>query len=262
MGLFMKNGKIYLLIVIYFFISCKKEDKEIIPAIPPVSTMSVDFSFLSANKSGLIELTNWQYASVSLAVWNSLLKHNCAVPIVSFEKAVEQKAVYIDNNTWEWSNTFNADSVNIKARLTGKQASDSVDWKLYISTIKLNKSSGDYLWIEGKSATDQTGGWWVIYENPSSPNPFIKIVWSKNSEESLNRFTLIKPADPDYGQYLEYKTGEGLYNSRYMIKLHNDNSVNIELNTASKEGRIKSVFLFNNLLWHCWDASLSNINCN
>ena len=261
----MLNGKDYLIIVILISVlfSCKKDERESIPVVPPVSTMSVDFSFLSAKKSGWINLSNWQYSSISLAVWNNILNNNCALPIISFEKTIEQKASYLNSGEWEWSNKFNADTISIRSKLIGKLVNDSVEWKLFISTSKLNVSTPEYLWIEGKSAYDQSGGWWLIHEKPSSPNPYIKITWSNVNGVSVNRFVIVKSDDPDFGQYLEYGTKNNpVYNSYYTIKIHNDNFIYIELNKQSKEGRIKSEFIFNNMDWHCWDSSLADFNCN
>lgn len=242
--------------------SCNKDENEPVPFVPPVTTMSVDFSFLTSKKAGQIELTNWQYSTISLAVWNAILNESCAVPIVSFEKTIEQKAVALNSKQWEWINKFNTDSVTIRSRLTGKMTGDTIEWKLFISTIKQNITSPEYLWIEGKSAYNQTGGWWMIYEKPSSPNPFVRINWYQQNGETINRFIFVKPGDEKFGQYLEYGTKiNSFFDAFYNIKIHNENTIHIELNKHSKAGRIKSEFLFNDTNWHCWDSSYNNTNC-
>jgi hypothetical protein len=261
----MKNGKNYFTIFILttFLLSCKKDERESIPFVPPVSTMSVDFSFISSKKSGWVDLTNWQYSTISLAVWDNILNNHCAVPINSFEKAIEQKASALNSNEWEWVNKFNTDTLSIRSRLVGKVVNDSVEWKLYISTIRLNVSSPDYLWIEGKSASNQSGGWWLIYDKPSSSAPLVRINWSNQNGETVNKFVLVKPGNADYGQYLEYRTkSNSLYNALYTIKIHNENFIFIELIKENKEGRIKSQFIYNDMNWHCWNSSLDNVVCN
>lgn len=261
----MVNGKDYLIlfILVTFLFSCKKDEKEDIPFVPPVSTMSVDFSFLSSKKSSWINLTNWQYSTVSLAVWDNILNNNCALPIISFEKTIDQKASSLSSKEWEWVNKFTADTLTIRSKLIGKIVNDSVEWKLYISSTGIKLSTPDFLWIEGKSAYNQSGGWWLINEKPSTPNPYIKISWENINGDTFNKFIIVKQGDPDCGQYLEYGTrNNAVYNAFYTLKIHNDNFISIELNKENKEGRIKSEFIFNNSLWHCWNSSFVNIHCN
>lgn len=261
----MINGKDYfiLFILVTFLSSCKKDEKESIPFVPPVSTMSVDFSFLSNKKSGGINLTNWQYSTISLAVWDNILNNNCALPIISFEKTIDQKASYLNSKEWEWVNKFTVDTTTIRSKLIGKVVNDSVEWKLYISTTGLKVSIPDFLWIEGKSAYNQSGGWWLIHEKPSNPNPYIKISWTNVGGETVNKFVIVKPGDPDLGQYLEYGSkNSSNYNTYYTIKIHNENFIYIEIDKQSKEGRIKSEFIFNDAVWHCWNSSLMDVNCN
>lgn len=262
----MINGKKFLGVLILILIvtnSCRKDEPGNMPALPPVTSISIEFPFMTSQKNGSVNLTNWEFSTVSLALWNTLLNKNCAIPVTSFEKSVEQSPVYMEHNTWKWSYRYSADSVLVFSRLQGKLANDSADWKLFVATSKDNITSDEFKWIEGKSASDQSGGWWLIYEKPSSPEPYLKIFWSQHGDENTNRLVYLKPGDPDTGHYLEYGTrNSSVYDTYYNIELHNGNSIAIELNKTSKDGRIRSMFLYNDSLWHCWNSSFGNVDCN
>jgi hypothetical protein len=256
-----KSYPFYCFLILCLF-SCKKDDKLDIPMLPPVSSMAVDLSFVTSEKSGSVSITNWQFTNVSLAFWNAFIYGDCSLALTAFEKAIGEKSSQIDKNQWQWFSKFNFDTLAVKARLLGKQLQDSIEWKLMISTGKLLDYEPEFLWIEGMSASDQSGGWWLIYENTSNPGPLLKINWSQN-ETASNKFLIVKPDDPYTGQYLEYgRKNNQVFDSFYTLKLHNNNFIYIEIDKASKVGHIKSTLLFNNNLWHCWNSSFENISCN
>lgn len=267
----MKHCKIYISCCLLFiataillFNGCTKENTDKPLAIPSSSTMAMDFSSFTAKKTGSILITNWQYSALNVAFWNTLLYINCAVPVAAYQEAVEQKAEYVKYNTWEWKYKVVTDSITINARLQGKLLSDSVEWKMYISTTKSNVTGDDFMWFTGKSAVDQSGGWWILYENPSKPNQYLKIDWKNtNDQKSSLKYTLVKPNDVNKGSYIEYAINNNAdYNASYIIygKLHNDITT-IEWNSTSKEGHIKSPMFFNNTDWHCWNSSLGDVEC-
>lgn len=252
---------VYCLILLFSLFSCKKDDKDPVPMLPPVSSITVDFSFISAKKVESVSLTNWQFTNVSLSFWNALIYGDCSLPLTAFENAAGGKASQTDKNKWQWVSKFIKDTIAVKARLLGNQFTDSIEWQLMVSTNIQNESTSEFLWIEGKSAIDQSGGWWLINENPSSPDPLLKITWSQK-ETASNKFLIVKPNDPHVGEYLEYgRKNNSFFDSFYTLKLHKNNFIHIELNSASKEGHIKSALLFNDDLWHCWNSSFDNTNC-
>lgn len=265
----MKNRKTYLSLILmmisfsFIYYSCNKDDGESAPVIPPSTTLAIEFPYLPTTKKAGIEVSNWQFSTVSLALWNTFLNKNCIIPITSFKEANEQKPSYIDNNTWEWKTSFDGDSITIKATLHGKIENDSVKWNLYISTAQKTNASDEFLWIEGVSAKNQSGGWWLIYEKPSNPVPYIKISWTRENEKPTTViYTLVKTDDPDAGNVLESGTlNHPLYNTYYSLKLQHGKTIFIELNKESKAGHIKSELLFNDTQWHCWNSLFENEIC-
>lgn len=265
----MKNRKTYLsfllLVISFTFIyqSCNKNDGESAPVVPLSTTLAIEFPYLPTTKNGAIEVSNWQFSTVSLALWNTFLNKNCVIPITSFKEAIKRTPSYLDDNTWEWNASFNGDSITVKATLHGTIVNDSVKWNLYISTVQKSNTINEFLWIEGMSARNQTGGWWLIYEKPSNPVPYLRISWKQENEKPATvNYILVKSGDPDFGTSLENgHLDHPIYNTYYSLDLNYGKSIFIELNKESKEGHIKSELLFNDSQWHCWNALYENVVC-
>lgn len=233
------------------------------PPLPPNTSIVMEFGDFSMKKDGWVELTNWQYSVVTLAYWNSLLNNNCIIPLTAFEKANEQDAVYMDNNKWSWKYNIDTDSLIITTKLEATVIGDSVQWQMYISTSKNKIASEYFLWLEGKSAFDQSGGWWLLNESPSEPHPFLMINW-KDDDKSIIKYTYLNNNDPENGGFIIFnKTNDPLFNSSYTVyNKQINNYFYIEWNSDNFEGRIKSPFLFGDISWHCWNSNSENIDCN
>lgn len=269
--MFMKTCKSFYskLLVIVFVTAvvlngCKKDNSSSDPSVPPSSSMVMDFSAFKSTKSANVVVTNWAYSAVVVTYWSAILNGACAIPVAAFQKAIGEKAAYISNNTWQWAFSVPTDSLTINAKLQGTLMTDSVQWKMYITLTKGSVTYPEFLWFEGKSAFNQTGGWWLLYESPAKPNALLKINWSKTSDKvgSL-KYTYVKPGDAGAGGYIEFGTvDDPIYDAYYTIFGKVDNiNVAIKWNRTSKEGRVKSPF-FSDTAWHCWSATLENVNCS
>ena len=168
--------KIYSLVLVLilstgFFTGCKK-DKGEPPVLPPQESMTIDFSnFVSVKKSADLiagqkgtENSNWEYAATVAGVWKLILNTTLAVPVTAFKVAVGQTPVYISTKFWQWSYNVTFLNTVYKARLTGLIRSSDVQWKMYI-TKEGTDSFTDFLWFEGTSKLDGTGGQWILYQS-------------------------------------------------------------------------------------------------
>jgi hypothetical protein len=247
------------MIAVFLLYSCSKDEKSgPAPVLPSFSAMDIDFSIFSNKKDGSIKVSNWQYSVLSVARWNYLMNKVCAIPVTAFQKASDQKPSYSGDNKWQWNYKVATDSLIINARLVAQVGSDSLQWKLYISTTKEEITKEEFLWLYGTSASNQEKGWWIFYESAECPNPFIKIDWTN---EKVNTYTYIKPNDSSAGSYLITGTlSNSDYDAYYTVygKIHAD-FTNIEYSKATKAGRIKSPVVYGDDNWHYWDSTLANI---
>jgi hypothetical protein len=254
--------------VIFTISSCKKEDEsKTAPAIPPKAGFVMNFSDFSTADDTLKSAfqtdtySNWGYSYINVAVWNAILSVGLAVPVASFVEAFNHEAVYHPNeNNWTWSYNFNVGLRTYEAVLTGALESDSSLWEMRIT------KSGEYsnfLWYHGKSANNQTGGYWILIESPESPNDLVRIDWNKYADDTADiKYTNIKPGAAENGGYIFYGTSMTNFDRFYTIYNKGlNNLTEIAWNSILKNGHVKDPHHFNTNSWHCWDDNLLDITC-
>lgn len=264
----MKNTRILsaLLLLIFVFASCEKKSEDGAPQLPPENSFIMDFSDFSQTKSGALDTVsfqNWTYAAANVAFWNIILSVNSVIPVAAFKESFNHDAEFTENNTWQWGYGVEVTSGDIyTARLTGQLLTDSVEWKMYIQKDGI-LGFDEVLWFEGRSATDNSGGWWLVNHNPASPEAYFRIDWSRASEEEGTlRYTLVEPDNEANGNYIEYgrhQPNDINFNAYYdIVDLAGDQTINIQWNRETKEGRVKKL---NETTWSCWDAELHDTSC-
>lgn len=263
------------------FLGCEKKENP--PALPPAGTMSIDFStFINPAKSAIAEgetkgvtvadKTNWALAATTAGVWNIILALNLAIPVASFEFAVDKTPVFLANK-WEWSYSFNVVGAAYKSRLTGQIVSNDIKWEMYISREGVG-AFAELLWFKGTSRTDGKSGQWILNHSALFPEPMLQIDWeATGSEVSKIKYTYIRDkkddrsTDPFKNSYIQYGLTTNTLNAFYnvhqntgVVNVYND--IFIEWNTTSHNGQIKAYNYFQDNLWHCWNGTGDNIVCN
>jgi hypothetical protein len=253
-----------------FFTGCKK-DKGNPPVLPPPESMTIDFSnFVSAKKSGEqvsgfkgTENSNWEYAATVASVWSVIINLNLAVPVAAFKLAVNQVPVYISAKNWQWSYNVTFLASTYKARLTGLIRTSDVQWKMYITKDGTGGFS-EFLWFEGTSKLDGTGGQWILYESAVTPDALLQIDWTKTGTTVGNiKYTYVKN-NSFKNSYIEYGLTTNDLNAYYTIHYYNGvkfSDVNVEWNSTTHNGHVKSVDYLGDSNWYCWDANKINIIC-
>jgi hypothetical protein len=247
---------------------CKKDEEvKTAPALPPQAGFVMNFSdFSTANdtlKSALEADTysNWGYAYFNVAAWNTVLTVGLAVPVASFVEAFNHEAVYHPNdNNWTWSYNFSVGFTSYEAVLTGAVVGDSANWEMRITKAG---AYSNFLWYHGKSAIDQTGGYWILIESPESPNDLLRIDWKKYADTTADiKYTNIKPGSPENGGYIYYGTSLESFDRFYSIYNKGLNNLSqIEWSSTLNNGRVKDPHHFSDNAWHCWDYNLLDVTC-
>ena len=251
-------------------ISCKK-DKGEPPVLPPLESMTIDFSnFTTLKKSADLlsdlkgtEKSNWDFAASVVERWNLIINTTLIVPVTSFNMAVDQDPVFLTEKTWQWSYNFSVAGVAYKARLTGQIRTNDVLWKMYI-TKEGAGGFAEFVWFEGTSKTDGTGGQWIFNQSSQSPMAMLQVDWAKTGISiSSVKYTLVKD-DSFKNNYIDYGLTTSPLNAYYNIHYFNGVSVPdayIEWNTTTHNGRVKSIDYMGDSNWYCWDSNKININC-
>lgn len=259
------------------FTGCKK-DKGTPPALPPAESMTIDFSnFESGRKSDIsdpflkgTQTSTWEYAAGTALVWKAIIYTTLAVPVKSFQIAVNKTPVYLSEKTWQWSYeaglTLDQISVTYKVRLTGQIRTNDVLWKMYVAKEGTGAFS-EFLWVEGTSNLDGSSGQWILYQSPQNQEKIIQIDWTKsgNSIGSI-KYTYVKNGDVFKESYIEYGLTTTSLNAYYTIHYYipatqQFSDVKVEWSTSGHNGRVQSPAHFGNSDWYCWDGSYLNTLC-
>ncbi len=259
-----------LLISAALLTHCKK-DKGDPPVLPPAESMTIDFSNFSSTKKSLevlqgtkgTENSNWEYAATVAGIWKLIINTTLAVPVTAFKTALNQTPVFLSGKTWQWSYDVTYLNVTYKARLTGLIRTSDVQWQMYITRTGTG-GFDEFLWFEGTSQIDGSAGQWIINQDPQSSVAFLQIDWAKTSSVVGNiKYTYLK-TDPFKTSYIEYGLTSGTLDAFYNIHYHNGvkfSDVNVEWNTTTKNGHVKSVDYLGDSNWYCWDSNRVNTVC-
>lgn len=250
---------------------CKKE-KGAPPLLPPYESMVIDFSdFTSLKKSVEVnpvtkgtESSTWQFAATVAGVWNSLISSNAAIPRSAYDSAARYDAVYVSSNLWQWSYGFTIDGITYKSTLKGEVSTNSVVWKMYISK-NITGGFTDFLWMEGTSETDGSGGQWIFYQDPQSVVQIFRTDWTKSGDVVTGvKYTYIKD-DASKDSYINYLVLAAVdydrsYNIHFSDGLYSD--ADIEWNSVTRNGTLKCLDYMLDDNWYCWDTNKINKLCD
>lgn len=273
-----KITDLFLILIIIAGLStgCSK-DKEDPPVLPPANSMTIDFSNFDTEKkrgsyslSKGIENINWEFSALVASYWNSIIVTTLAIPVMTYNLAVDAVPVYVNDNTWEWRYEARIFTATYKARLTGQVRTGDIEWKIYVS----REGTGgfdEFLWIQGTSKPDGTGGQWTLNHSSSYKEPVLRIDWTGNgtSVETV-KYTYVRVLndsrleDPFYNSYIEFGKQSGAYDAYYLIHYFDGSDysdIRVEWNTTGKHGRVKCVEFFADDSWHCWNGNYINVIC-
>jgi len=269
----MKRFLLFILILIIpvvIFTSCKK-DKGDPPVLPPEESMLIDFSnFASLKKSSTgftdtkgTENSSWEFAALTAGVWKVILNTTLIVPVSAFKAALNQTPAYLDDKMWQWSYSVTVANNVYKARLTGQTVASEVIWMMYV-TKEGTGGFTEFLWFEGTSKTDGTGGQWTIYQSATVQQKVVQIDWTR-SGDTVGKiiYTWVKTGDPFNTSYIEYGLITGDLDAYFTIHYYNGvkfSDVEIKWNTTTRNGRVKSLEYLENV-WYCWDSNKINVSC-
>jgi hypothetical protein len=264
----MKKALSLSLIAILLFVSGCKKDKGDPPVLPPAESMTIDFSNFDVQTKGEVSKgtanSNWDFAAFAAGTFRLIIGSTLIVPVTAFHVAIDQTPTYVSDKNWQWTYNTTVASVTYKARLTALIRATDVEWKMYLTK---EGAYTDFLWFEGTSKTDGTGGQWILYKSNAEPVKILQIDWTKTgSAMGTIRYTYIKAGDTFKDSYIDYGlTSNTTFNAFYKIHFFNTNAskfsdVDVEWNTTNHSGRIKCSDYLNGT-WFCWDQSRINSVC-
>jgi hypothetical protein len=123
----------------------------------------------------------------------------------------------------------------------------------------------EFKWFEGTSKADGSGGQWLLSESNINQSPILQIDWTKSGTAiGTVKYTWLKSGSSN-GANIEYGLKNSTFNAYFAIKYYSTNlgrfsDVDIEWNTSTKNGRIKSTDYADGE-WQCWDSNYKDSIC-
>ncbi len=247
--------------------SCSEDDEDpgAAPEIPPLESMAMDFSdFNNGSTAGRIEeaKTNWGVAAVNVAVWNTILTLNLALPVASFGNAITQEPSFdFDRRLWVWTYDYNFVGRTYSSELTASVSTSTVVWEMNMSE---ENGFQDVTWFTGEMAIDGSSGYWLLNYDAEDPSPKLRVDWEKTGEDiGVITYTNVIEGDANEGGYITYeRTDNADFDTKYDISLPTRTSdINIEWNRSTGNGRIMDAVFFQDEEWHCWDDTFEDADC-
>ena len=247
--------------------SCNKESEGKQPVLPPLESLVMDFSDFdspaSETKSSAASHINFNHAFTSLVFWSGASAVTMALPVTAYAYALEQDAVYLGDNSWEWSYDFQWNSIDYRATLTAVRLSNEEFTAEMVIALSASPEQG-VLWFDGVVRYDHTHATWNIYRDGTVAA--LGIEWSGDFElgDKSLQYTYTEPGKDETGSFIRYDYHPSeVYDASFTVSLSAGTTL-VQWNTTSKEGHVQDELKFGDAGWHCWDSlenGLVDISC-
>lgn len=260
-----KNKIVVALLLLTVFVSCKKDDIPPIPELTPVGSFSMEYDdFNNAKSANLLKL-NWIYSATNVSIFSIMASASMAIPTIAFSESFNHTPTYSGDQIWQWSYNIPVLGATYTAKLNGiTEKKNKVKWEMYVDKTGTGGFT-NFLWFEG-TTTDSTAANWIVYNNLGLPAPVLNIEWESNSDhsESTLKYTNVNTTSENLNSYIEFgKSPAASFDRFYNIYLKNENAtININWNSDTKDGRVKSPSFFKDQNWRCWNEQLQDAWCD
>ncbi|SNT31584.1 hypothetical protein SAMN05421640_3380 [Ekhidna lutea] len=246
--------------------SCSDDDQaaqDPQPNMPPESSMAPNFENFEDDGARAETVNNWAYAATSVGIYSAILYSNLAVPVTAFKIGLKQDATYnTETNLWVWEYDISVPNKGSYAvRLTADVDGTNVDWTGYIS---LAGSFEDFVWFEGESNLNADAGSWTLYESPDNPSAWLSVNWSDNEATGVATSTFNVEKEGNFFESSITYTADAnadFNRSVVIVDTNASNTIEVDWNKPSGEGRVKSEAHFEDTAYHCWDKTLNDTDC-
>ena len=250
--------------------SCDKDPVEDKPVLPPVSSFIMDFSDFdqlpAGAKSTIPSFQNFSHAFGNVAFWHRITTITLALPVAAYAQILNQEPEYMGDNTWEWTYDFSMLNVEYKATLTAERLNNE-EFKAEMSINKKTLPGKGQTWFDGVVRYDHTHASWNLYKYENITQ--VKILesdwnWDYETETGDMTYTYVESGNLQEGSFIKlelFSPDQQELDAAFTISL-SAGVIYIEWNRTTKAGRIMDPNHFQDELWHCWDETLVDVDCN
>jgi hypothetical protein len=260
----------YLSIIVllsFLLISCGKDDEPTAPELPSIESFEMKFTEPKIEEKSAMGTTNWSNSKTIVTTFSTLSATYMVVPIAAYKAMLDKKPIYLGNNTWEWTSSVEVVGATYTATLKATTISTSTDTYAASWEMKMSKTGiiafTDFVWFSG--TTTKTSATWSIFSNPALPFEAVKVqtTFDENRLPTSLRYTFSSPIISHSGSYCEWGKIKGAeFDRYYTVHLSSlPRTAKIEWSAEFGHGRIQSISLYNDTLWHCWNALKLDVTC-
>ncbi len=162
-----------------------KDDVSNAPALPDMSTMTMDLSFFGlagldqasiergAPSHELLTAGTGKDNFINAAVRVLFIQLTfCAAfepPVAAFALAIHSVPQRQDDGSYLWTYIFVDDQVDYSIFLYGKDEGTYVAWRMEVSTNNPEMPLDHFVWFDGEAMKDDSEGYWQFYEPVLEP---------------------------------------------------------------------------------------------
>ncbi|MFC1659906.1 hypothetical protein ACFL3S_00390 [Gemmatimonadota bacterium] len=158
------------------------------PELPPVTSMSGDFSLFDtpsaqhaelASKASMTSL-NFGNAAIRVLAAQVVTVVGLAVPVATYAAAANSTPTLEDDNRWHWRFTTVQGGHTYSAHLSGAVQGSTVAWDMRITSPTHAPPLEEFVWYGGQGQLDRTSGTWTFYDpaTPASSTAVLEIDWT------------------------------------------------------------------------------------
>lgn len=253
------------------------------PALPPMSTMTMDLSFFGIDGTSLDQArsmngdmmlanagnrTHFINAIVRVLYIQLTLFDVLEEPVGAFAAAIHSVPQPQDDGSYLWTFIFVDNGNEYSIFLYGKEDVDHINWRLEVSTNIPEFQLNHFVWFDGQSR--EHDGYWQFYNPilggqapaamgaPTEGIPSARMDWENAGNDEHLTIVVNEPGGVDEGDRLAF------YGSPDMGTIdYHDEDLQIDDNItwyADGTGSI-TVHDYNNGETGCWDEMQKDVDC-
>lgn len=276
--------------------ACSKEDSSGVfgttntgagaPDLPAMSSMTMDLSFFGIDGTSVAQAKAMDGEMMLVAAGNKTNFINAVVrvlyiqltlydileePVGAFAAAIHSIPQPQPDGSYLWTFIFVEDGNEYSIFLYGKVVGDHVEWRLEVSTDVPGLALDHFVWFDGESKLDESGGYWQFYKPVLSGEalasmgavtdgaPVARMDWEHDGNTE-HRLTVLanEVGSPDEGDMLVFHTTP----STGTIHYHDADAVDDQNITWHVDGSGSlTVSDYNDGQPACWNAEQEDTVC-
>jgi hypothetical protein len=236
------------------------------PDIPPIGTMTADFSLFQAGQQALAKSqdsqsnANFLIAGISVLVINSVIILGSVIPVLATAAALSVQPTLEDDGKFHWVFSYPENTPDYSIELTAKVNPEVINWEMLVTHEA--QSLDQFKWYDGETQIGDSTGFWQFYDHlkPEQSVQTVRVNWDYRSENKRTlEFIHNEPDHPQNGTTVSYAADNDSVTVEFFDSKKND-TVTISWNRVTGAGYLIAPN-HNNGEKACWNDNREDVDC-